>query len=57
MSFCALPGGRVQVGDQGVRSGDTPTTCLVFLDFEPYHCIRCLSITLESDAAEQLVGA
>lgn len=47
----------MQVGDQGIRSGDTPTACLVFLDFEPYHYIRYLSITLESDAAEQLVGA
>lgn len=46
----------MQVGAQGVRSGGTPTACLVFLDFEPYHCVHCLSITLESDAAEQLVG-
>lgn len=43
-------------GGQAVRSGDTPTASLVFLDFEPHHCIRCLSITLESDTAEQLVG-
>lgn len=43
-------------GGQGVRSGGTAIASLIFLDFEPHHCIRCLSITLESDSAEQLVG-